>query len=555
MYSTTVNTYNARDQLKQIRQYAGTEGSGTFQDTTMTYDGHGRLKTRHLPEQQVDPNNSASTDHTTWEIYNPDDTIQKVTDARGASQTFTYNNRHLVSSVTYSWPNGGTVPGPVTLSYDAAGNRISMTDGFGSVGYGYDQHSRLATETRTINGVGTFAFAYGYNLANQLTSIVDPFGSLSYNFDTAHRLGSITGTGYGSIPPFTSNIRYRAWGAVKSLNFGDGRSGSNLYNDRLQISRFEVSGLMSTEYEYASPGQNDNDGRVKYVRNLSSTNSPFDRRFRYDQVGRMVEALTGADARAGLQVSNDSPFYQTYQYDALSHLTGRDGRAWSEPAASFSNHVYTNNRNGLWTYDADGNPLSQTSLQNTYNAAGQVTQVVSGPRERFPNGVTVAKGHDGNGQRIRHQENTSAPIYYLRSSALGGAVVAELNQSGQRLRGYVYAGGEMLAKYENTIVEWQHQNPITGSQRWTRVNGGLASFHSITELDPMGVDAGFIDWAEFQQEQQMGAEMTAPRYGDAHNLGTGCMGAGAPEACGGGSLHEILYGGREGRSSSDLGRG
>jgi hypothetical protein len=34
VYSATVNTYNARDQLVQFRQYAGAEGSATYQDTT-----------------------------------------------------------------------------------------------------------------------------------------------------------------------------------------------------------------------------------------------------------------------------------------------------------------------------------------------------------------------------------------------------------------------------------------------------------------------------------------------------------------------------------------
>ena len=56
VYSATVNTYNARDQVTQVRQYAGPEGSGTYQDTTMTYDGYGRLKTRHVPEQNAGAN-------------------------------------------------------------------------------------------------------------------------------------------------------------------------------------------------------------------------------------------------------------------------------------------------------------------------------------------------------------------------------------------------------------------------------------------------------------------------------------------------------------------
>src|SRR6185369_1354443 len=53
VYSTIVNTYNARDQVTQVRQYAGPEGSGIYQDTSMTYDGYGRLQTKHVPEQNT----------------------------------------------------------------------------------------------------------------------------------------------------------------------------------------------------------------------------------------------------------------------------------------------------------------------------------------------------------------------------------------------------------------------------------------------------------------------------------------------------------------------
>ena len=83
VYSATVNTYNARDQVTQVRQYAGAEGSGTYQDTTMTYDGYGRLKTKHVPEQ----NFGAATTYD----YFADDTIHTITDARGASTTYAYN--------------------------------------------------------------------------------------------------------------------------------------------------------------------------------------------------------------------------------------------------------------------------------------------------------------------------------------------------------------------------------------------------------------------------------------------------------------------------------
>lgn len=137
----------------------------------MTYDGHGRLKTEHLPEQQVDPNIPDSTDHTTWD-YNDDDTIQKITDARGASQTFSYNNRHFPTSIAYNAPAGITIPATVSNAYDAAGNRTSMTDGSGTCTYNYDQLSRMTSETHTFNGLtGNFTLSYDYRLNGALKSI------------------------------------------------------------------------------------------------------------------------------------------------------------------------------------------------------------------------------------------------------------------------------------------------------------------------------------------------------------------------------------------------
>src|SRR5437588_597736 len=51
VYSTTTNTLNARDQIAQVRQTDNS--SGTYQDTTMNYDGYGRLQTKHVPEQNT----------------------------------------------------------------------------------------------------------------------------------------------------------------------------------------------------------------------------------------------------------------------------------------------------------------------------------------------------------------------------------------------------------------------------------------------------------------------------------------------------------------------
>ena len=77
--------------------------------------------------------------------------------------------------------------------------------------------------------------------------------------------------------------------------------------------------------------------------------------------------------------------------------------------------------------------------------------------------------------------------YYLRSSALGGRVVAELSSSGARQKGYVWGGGELLAEQAGGNVVWRHEDPHGGSLvRWDK---GL-NFLGHEESDPSGVDVG-----------------------------------------------------------------
>ncbi|HKG97944.1 MAG TPA: hypothetical protein VKA97_09030, partial [Pyrinomonadaceae bacterium] len=145
VYSATVTGYNARDQVEQIVEYAGAEGSGAYQQTTMSYDGFGRLKTKHAPEQNV----GTVTTYT----YDNDDLLSSIVDARGAATIYAYNSRHLVSGISYTLPQGAGIglPASVTYAYDAAGNRTSMTDGLGSVTYNYNSLSRMTSEVRYIS--------------------------------------------------------------------------------------------------------------------------------------------------------------------------------------------------------------------------------------------------------------------------------------------------------------------------------------------------------------------------------------------------------------------
>ncbi len=231
VYSTTTYAYNARDQIGSSNQ-AG-------QTRTFNYDGYGRLQNRTTPEQG-----------TLSYSYFADDAMQTVTDARGATTTFAYNNRHLPTSITYGVPGGVAATSNVSFGYDAAGNRTSMSDGLGSVSYSHNTLSQLTSETRAFNGLGSYSLSYAYNLSGELTSITNPWNvQVGYNYDKMGRPTGVTGSGYAGVSNYINSIAYRAFG-VKQMSYANSRTLSINYDTKLRMTRWDVAGVLGSDYEY-----------------------------------------------------------------------------------------------------------------------------------------------------------------------------------------------------------------------------------------------------------------------------------------------------------------
>jgi YD repeat-containing protein len=572
VYSATINSYNARDQITQVREYAGAEGSGTYQDTTMTYDGYGRVKTKHLPEQ------NAGT-ATTW-TYNADDTLQKLTDARGASTNYGYNNRHLVTAISYTVPPGSqiSVPTAANFSYDAAGNRSTMTDGTGSTNYSYDSLSRLTSESRTFTDLTGSAFSlnYSYNLGNALTVLAIPFRSrqIGYNYDTAGRLSGVTATGFSAtyyawpnqftqnITTFASNIAYRAWGARKSMTYGNNTSEQTTYNAKLQPSSFTLNNMnyqntnvccsyptystMTWNYGYYD------DGSLEHA--WDSSNEWFDRAYKYDHAARLKEASTFRRAR-GLSpfpaINYPDPYFQSITYDAFDH-SNRTGKLYTgEPSDVGS---YVNNRRTGWSYDADGNITSNSSYQQTIDAAGVTARSVSiarvgdGVHYPFQPRLDITQTYDGEGTPAKRVQisrqpglvdefgDASEPIedtqttYYVKSTVLGGATVAELGW-GDTI--HIYAGGQRIAREFLGNVTFEHHNPMTGS--WA-TSHGHSSYRTTyrEERDPRGAETPLENPYGYA-ENYVDLRFSQPLFiegADPFDYASGCTSASMPISCG-----------------------
>lgn len=540
-YSTVITTFNARDQALKVREWTGAGNTdpnaacptGTCQETAMTYDGHGRLSTRHIPQQ-----NAGAV--TTYNYY-PDDRISSVVDARGASTGYAYNNLGLPTHINYAVPQGSEIPDPldVTLGYDNLGNRTSMTDDLGVHTYVYNELSQMTSETRDFydslpqapGGNGIFTINYTYHLGGQLKSLTEPYGvTTNYSNDKVGRLTSVApAVPYGGTASFASNAQYRAWGALKHLDYGNGMAMNQTFDNALRPLTYNAgttsTTVMDKDYEYYP------DGSLKFVDDNQLTK--FDRLNIYDFTGRIKTAKSGSEASGGS--GGDVPYRQAYTYNAFGDMTARTSLFWgNQRDASYS---FTNNRVSGWTYDTDGRAITTTSpdipsaLQ--YDAAGRLVFKHDYPASTEI-GDKFTQVHDGDGGVLKRTtercviiypepppdppgpcEFTTdpiAPVYFIRSSMLGGEVISEVKFNGSKMRSFVFAGGAKIAELTqrytfnpsqtHEAAQFYHVDAAAMSQRVTRNSpetllGDTAQYPNYIdprhqEYDPMSGNAGTV---------------------------------------------------------------
>jgi YD repeat-containing protein len=498
-----LNTYNGRDQILATRQYGGATTSAAYQDTTATYDGFGRLATSHNPEQQESNGDPAHTSYT----YFDDGAVESMTDARGATTNYTYNNLGLVEDVSWSAPSGSfiSVPDPVSMEYDNLGNRTSMEDGLGHVTYNYNSLSQQTSETRYFDdnlanapvdgsNLKSFTLSYTYALSGQLKSYTDPYGEIiEYARDRIGRLSSVTGSSFNSVTNYASSASYRAWGALKGVTYGDTTQASVTYNDRLQASAFDLTKssttVMGKTYSYYQ------DGSFKYIHD-TATNSGANL-YKYDHAGRMTQARSAVEARGGTE-TNDllRPFRYDLTYNNFGNMTGNNWKRWSDD--DNETHDFQNNRIYIappltpWNYDKDGRDLNA----GTFDAAGHLVEKATED--------LVRRYYDGTGKEAKRSiltwdDGTSAWVvqtsnYFIRSSVLGGQLITEADKTGRKAQTYVIAAGAVLARQlintpETTPTQhvvWEHRDPGDTEVQYTDSSGAESTNFTSSRYDPMG---------------------------------------------------------------------
>lgn len=434
VYSTSLDYFNGRDQALWKVQFEGSGPSG--RQVVMTYDGHGRMKTRHYPIEDLGAN-------TIWN-YNADDTIQNVRDPRDVVTHFTYNSRGMMTGISYDPGETGVADTEdVTFAFDNVGNRTSMADGTGSTSYAYNSLSQITSETKNISELSTsFTINYTYALNGAVASYTDPQDSsrkAEFSFDKIGRTIETRSTYQSAVTQKLHETQFRAWGALKKHTFLTVGSASSIiqpvefeYDNRLQVSR-HFTPLNPSEHnvEYTRNA----DGKV----NLSNVPAgpTFTRNFAYDHAGRMTKSLSGQAVHS--QSGTETPYTTTIAYNSFNEETSVSGTHWGQNNPTYVPTVSaTTGRLSNASYDAAGNILSESVMYvpspriYTYDAANRNASGVD-PGHRnlvYPRYKTTT--YDGNGWQVGTTTFHNSPngvftekSFEFRSSVLDGEVVGK----------------------------------------------------------------------------------------------------------------------------------
>jgi hypothetical protein len=541
-YSTMLLTFNGRDQVVLNQQYQGGTGGSTHQDTITTFDGHGRLLTRHNPIED-------SSTSTSWTYYS-DDKVATVTDPRGAVTTFTYGNpsisekRSVLRGISYSVPSESGVPDPtdVSFQYDNVGNRTQMQDGSGVLNYEYDSLSRLTAEKKDFTEVldnepsGGYRLDYTYNIGGALRSIESPFDEVvSYPADITGRVTGVGASGFESNrTSFASGITYRAFGGVKAMTYST-TTATNIimtYNAALRTASFSAQSSANSEDIHNKGYSYYNDGTPKQVDNNVDAN--YSQSFEYDFAGRLRKnAVKDPNASTGR-------YEQTLGYDVFSNISSRattiDGATQRNFTAGYTNHRKTSGgyASGTDTFDAAGNVtfnIQGSTLDRrrwTYDAAGRMTEWLE--TSKYLGDTFHDQGaqltFDGDGRMVKrlnqnrlwaNPPNTfvEEPEYFIYSSVTGQQITV-LKDEGERKLTNVYLGSTLVAEHSQAFgTVFKHKDPLTGSVMQTEASGEITPYEvGRIESAALGTNIPMIE-PEIQEPERydLGGSMLNPEYG------------------------------------------
>ena len=421
---TTVITYDDVGDAVQIDRISG----GTTLTTRIAYDAAGHILKI-----------TDALGGTTSAVYDSAGHMTSLTDPMGTTSNYSYDSLGDVTAVTAP----GGVP-LVTMTYDAAGNLMTITDAGGNrTSISYDHAGNMVTRTDAVGRATSYTYTASGNMASatdsagvtrftsdasgRVTSATDPNGrttALTYDSDGnlltqtdggAHQR-TWTYDGLDRQVSFTdangnrSTLTYDAAGHVASVTDGNGVTVTRTFDPNGRLLTASAPDGSSASFTYDGFGR------------MASATSPASLlTFTYDALDHLVSQTTGGGQPAntltfsydanGRRISTTGPEgTATYRYDSLSNLVG-----------------LTDAGSGDFTFSYDSALRLKTLLRpdgvsdnNTYDASGQLTLRISS----FGATTLASQSYtySSSGQRLSRTDLTNTATYQFDPAAQLSAV-------------------------------------------------------------------------------------------------------------------------------------
>ncbi|WP_245563554.1 DddA-like double-stranded DNA deaminase toxin [Longispora albida] len=454
--TATTTIKDARGRTTALRQYLGSQPSGTYQESifgydrldhmtsvkdtegntwTSTYDLLGRVTAKSDPDA-----GSVST------TYDAAGQVTSTTDARGVKLNYNYDALGRKTGVVRD--AAGKLKLLASWTYDtfAKGQPASSAQHEGPDSWitsvtGYDNAYRPTGTSVTVPAsqgtlAGTYTTTMTYNPDGSPATVTLPAAgglpaeTITYGYTSTGHALTMTG-----LDTYLSNTWYYHDGGVYQRTLGTGskrvkittsRDDATLRLDEVTLSLEGGSGSFIEEYKekYAY----DPAGNVRGITETKGTTTAGTQCFAYDGLRRMTEAwATGASTcqaspSQGI-IGGVEPYWKSYTFDKAGsrktetrhNSSGDTVRTYTTPAALAANpHSLTKIDTKIgagaaattdqFTYDAAGNTKTHNDKTFTWNDLGKVSAISNGT-------TTSAYVYNADGGRIMRADSSGRTVY------------------------------------------------------------------------------------------------------------------------------------------------
>lgn len=427
--------------------------------TTYVYDGFGQLWAQSSPDSGV----------TTFN-YSAEGLRTKMTRASGAITLYAHDGLGRMTSITagvqshvygYDWCTNGK-------------GRLCNTDGPNTiVNYAYepDGRVRIRRDLTIGNGIQSDHWTYSYyDSFGRLNSIVYPSGvAVGYGYAYGRQTAMTVNIG-GTISNVVTSVKYRPFGAISSMAYGNGltRSKPRDLDDRLQAiyTLNGATGIQNPTYTY-----NVNNQITKIT---NGVNSAATQTYGYDYLDRLT-SVGATNANQG--ISYDSNGNRT------SHTWGGLTDLYATPAGNNMVSAVTGPRPKSFAVNADGNITSNAGASYTYSPFNRLDTVTK-------SGTTSSYVVNAQGQRVLKLAPSHGNYRYVYSGQ--NSLLAEYKDNTNVWTNYLYFEGELVSIVRSNLISYVHNDHLGRPELVTNAAKAITwrannfAFDRMVTLDTFG---------------------------------------------------------------------